>query len=82
MRSDILIPIDPGGPLSLQDQIRQAMVRAITSGDLPAGAKAPSTRGLAVRLGVSRNTVLLAYQGLQAEGYLVSRERSGLFVAP
>jgi GntR family transcriptional regulator/MocR family aminotransferase len=35
---------------------------------------------MATRLSVSRNTVTLAYQALVAEGFLVSRERSGFYV--
>ena len=82
MRPDFLIPLDPDDPLSLQEQIRRGIVRAVASGDLPRGARAPSTRKLAAKLGVARNTVLLAYQQLTAEGFLIGRERSGLFVAP
>src|SRR5690606_32497126 len=67
--------------LSLQGRIRQMLVSAILSGHLPPGAPVPSSRLLADSLGVARNTVLFAYQQLVAEGYLVSRERSGHFVA-
>ena len=31
-------------------------------------------------LGVSRNTVILAYEHLTFDGYLVSRERAGFYV--
>src|SRR5699024_8188924 len=41
----------------------------------------PSSRHLSVQIGVSRNTVALTYDALVAEGYLVSRPRSGIFVA-
>lgn len=41
----------------------------------------PSSRKLAESLGVSRNTVVAAYEQLIDEGYLVSRERSGIFVS-
>lgn len=44
----------------------------IADGTLPAGARAPSTRGLAAELGVSRTTVTAAYEQLAAEGYLVT----------
>lgn len=81
-RPDPAIHIDPGEALSLQDQIRRGLIRAVAAGDLPRGSRAPSTRGLAAKLGVSRNTVLLAYQRLVADGFLIGRERSGLFVAP
>src|SRR3546814_9524356 len=40
----------------------------------------PSCRRLAHSLGVSRNTVVLAYQALTDEGLLISRERIGYFV--
>ena len=36
---------------------------------------------MAKSLGVSRNTVVLAYQGLLDDGYLVARERSGYYVS-
>ncbi len=42
----------------------------------------PSGRELAQQLKVSRNTIVLAYQRLVDEGYLISRERQGYFVNP
>jgi GntR family transcriptional regulator / MocR family aminotransferase len=56
----------------------QAMIR---DGRLGPAAPLPSTRVLAADLRVSRNTVLLAYEQLAAEGYVVSRERSTTAVA-
>lgn len=70
---------DPG--LSLQGRIRQTLVSAILSGHLPPGAPVPSSRQLSDSLNIARNTVVFAYQRLVSEGYLVSRERSGHFVA-
>jgi len=66
--------------MSLQGQIREMLVGAILDGQLPAGVPLPSSREMAEQLGVARNTVVLAYQQLADEGYLVSRERSGHFV--
>lgn len=68
--------------LSLQAQIREVMVGAILDGQLPAGVPLPSSRDMAEQLGVARNTVVLAYQQLTEEGYIVSRQRSGHFVNP
>jgi GntR family transcriptional regulator / MocR family aminotransferase len=68
--------------MSLQNQIRQMIVNAILSGHITPDSALPSSRELADRLNVSRNTVVLAYQQLVEEGYLVSRERSGHFVNP
>jgi GntR family transcriptional regulator/MocR family aminotransferase len=66
--------------MSLQGQIREMLVGAILDGQLPAGVPLPSSREMAEQLGVARNTVVLAYQQLSDEGYLVSRQRSGHFV--
>jgi len=44
-------------------------------------ARLPSSRALAVDLGISRLTVDLAFSKLHAEGYLRSKARSGTFVA-
>ncbi len=41
----------------------------------------PSTRRISTQLGVSRNTVVLVYQSLCDDDYLVAAERSGYFVA-
>lgn len=65
---------------TLQTQVREMMVRAILDGHIPPGAAVPSCRQLAQQLGVARNTVVLAYQRLVDEGYLVARERSGYYV--
>jgi len=66
---------------SLQVQIRQMIVAAIEERRLAANARMPSSRELALALGVARNTVVLAYRQLVDEGFLESRERSGYFVA-
>lgn len=78
----MLIHLDPHSTLSLQRQLRQKLVEVILSGALPPARRLPSSRKLADQLGVSRNTVTLAYQRLLEEGYLVSRERSGIYVNP
>ncbi|WP_405241637.1 MocR-like pyridoxine biosynthesis transcription factor PdxR [Lentisalinibacter salinarum] len=78
---DTLIYLDPDSQLNLQNQIRRKLVDGILSGALPPGHKLPSSRKLAQQLDVARNTVVLAYQQLIAEGYLVSRARSGIFVS-
>jgi GntR family transcriptional regulator/MocR family aminotransferase len=63
---------------------KQALVRDEILGmldELQVGDALPSERRLATDLGVSRNTVVLAYEQLAAEGYLVGRERSAPRVA-
>jgi GntR family transcriptional regulator/MocR family aminotransferase len=56
------------------------MVHSILKGLIPLDAVIPPSRALSEALGVSRNTVSLALQSLVDKGFLVSRERSGLFV--
>lgn len=76
-----LFTLDDDSALSLQQQIRQRLLDAMLAGTLPPGARLPSSRQLAVQLGVARNTVFLAYQQLIADGRVESRERSGLYVS-
>ncbi len=66
---------------ALQSQVRQRLVSAIEAGRLSPGTRLPSTRRLAATLGIARNTVVFAYDRLTDEGFLVSRQRSGAFVA-
>lgn len=74
----MLLRLDCSG--ALYEQVYRAMRGAILTGQLSAGSRVPSTRGLASALGVSRNTVLLAYGQLLAEGYVEGRGGSGTYV--
>ena len=64
----------------LYRQVRVALERGISQGRYDPHAALPSSRALALELGVSRNTIMTAYQELIAEGFVVSRPRSGLYV--
>ncbi|MBB5211432.1 PLP-dependent aminotransferase family protein [Microbulbifer hydrolyticus] len=79
--SEALIVLDPAAEKSLQQQIREKLIQGILSGSIPAGHKMPSSRRMAEQLGVARNTVVLAYQQLVDDGFLVTRERSGFYVS-
>ena len=65
----------------LHRQVREGLRRAILEGRLRPGQRLPSTRILALDLGVSRLPVLSAYEQLLHEGYLVGRTGSGTFVS-
>jgi GntR family transcriptional regulator/MocR family aminotransferase len=69
------------GALPRQRQLIQRLKQAILAGQLPAGGKLPSSRSLAEELEISRNTVLIAYEQLTAEGYVIA-DRQGTRVAP
>lgn len=79
---DALFHVEKGQSATLQGQIREALVTAILGGQLPPLEPIPSTRAMARRLQVSRNTVVLAYEALVEDGFLLSRERSGFYVNP
>src|SRR5262245_59688695 len=70
-----------GGEGPLYRRIYLSLKDAIRAGRLGPQARLPSTRALAGDLGVSRNTVVLAYEQLAAEGYLISRNRAAAAVA-
>ena len=79
---DALYHLERARPATLQAQIREILIEAISAGQLRPGDPVPSTRAMATRLSVSRNTVTLAYQALVSEGFLAARERSGFYVDP
>jgi GntR family transcriptional regulator / MocR family aminotransferase len=61
----------------LEDRLREL----VRDGTLVAGSRMPSSRALAGDLSVSRRLVVDAYAQLLAEGYLVSRQGAGTYVA-
>jgi len=79
--ANLLIRIDPRARGALQQQIYAGLRSAILDGVVQPGTRLPSSRALAVDLGVSRTTSLLALEQLLAEGYLTARRGSGTFVA-
>jgi DNA-binding transcriptional MocR family regulator len=63
------------GPL--YQRLATALRRAIETTELPAHTRLPSERQLARELGVSRNTVVAAYQDLETGGWVERRHGSG-----
>lgn len=70
---------ETGRPVIRQvyDQVRSA----IHAGALKPGGRLPSSRDLALRLGVARASVVAAYDQLLAEGYAEGRTGSGTYVS-
>ncbi|NYH98554.1 PLP-dependent aminotransferase family protein [Cupriavidus plantarum] len=62
--SPLQIHLDRAAKLSLSEQIRSSIARAIESGLLPPGSRLPSWQSLATYLGVARGTVQTAYERL------------------
>ena len=75
-----MFSLDRDSPTPLADQIEQRLHGLIAARQLPPGARLNSIRQLATRLGVSPNTVVVAYDRLVAAGLLDSRGTTGFFV--
>ena len=77
-RLHVFLELDGNG--ALYSQLTRALKQAILRGHLKAGSRLPATRTLAAELGLSRNTVLTAYESLCAEQLAVTTACSGTFV--
>ncbi len=75
-------PVSASGEGPLYSQVVAALRREIGAGRLPAGLMLPSVRALAEGLLVSVITVKRAYEELEREGLLSTRQGLGTFVAP
>jgi GntR family transcriptional regulator/MocR family aminotransferase len=72
--------LDLDGHGKAYEQLARALKRAILDGRVGAGHRLPPTRAIAIELGLSRNTVLTAYELLCAEGLTQARAGSGTYV--
>lgn len=79
---ELTLTLDAKSAKPLQAQVFDQVREIILDGQLKAGMALPPSRLLAERLGVSRNTVITAYERLAAEGYVKARGTAGLFVEP
>src|SRR5262249_60885957 len=77
----ISITIDATAAYPLVDQIVAGISRQIDERCLRPGTKLPSIRKFAATYGVSRFTVVEAYDRLVALGYLEARRGAGFFTA-
>ncbi len=73
--------LDRGQAAPLTAQLSGQLREAVRGGRIGAGDRLPSTRALAIALGVSRTVVTDAYAQLYAEGWLRGRHGSGTYVA-
>jgi DNA-binding transcriptional regulator YhcF (GntR family) len=64
----------------LREQLATQIMLGITSGDLAAGERLPSTRELARRFSIHSNTVSAAYRELARRGWVEFRKGSGVYV--
>ena len=82
-RRDLFLPtivLDRCSFTPLHRQVGDQIARAIRGG-VSTGSRLPSSRLMARLLGVSRNTVLTAYDDLVAAGLISGRRGAGMLVA-
>lgn len=75
------LQLDRSAPTPLQDQLSEQLRHLINTGKLKPNSRIIATRFLAEQIGISRTTVLLAYERLISEGYLETRPAVGTFVS-
>lgn len=75
------LSIDKNSAIPLARQLYESIKSSILCGKIKENDQLPATRILSKELGVSRNTVMFAYEQLLIEGYLESRAGSGTFVS-
>jgi GntR family transcriptional regulator/MocR family aminotransferase len=75
------VTLDASRALPLYVQLAQALADAMRRGALKPGGALPGSRAFAAALGVTRNTVVAAYDELVAEGLAQTRGGAGTFVA-
>lgn len=73
----LLLSLDRDAERPLYEQVYYGIREAILDGTFPSGARLPSTRSLASDLDVSRTTIVLAFDQLRREGYVVGNRGGG-----
>jgi GntR family transcriptional regulator/MocR family aminotransferase len=86
MVSPVVLPFDPSGihldrRQGLSRQLYQALRTRVLEGKLSRGTRMPASRDLAKALGISRNSVVRAYDQLYAEGFIEGRVGDGTYIA-
>jgi len=76
----LLRPVSP--PRNLTREIAERLAEEITAGKLSPGARLPTEQEMVAAMGVSRTVIREAVAALRADGLVVTRQGSGVFVAP
>lgn len=76
------IVLSNSSPMPIYEQIKEQVKEQILAGELPENEMLPSLRQLAKDLKISVLTTTRAYNELEQEGYITSRQGKGFFVMP
>lgn len=74
------IQLDKTSAVPLYEQLRKALLEAITSGKLSAGTKLPTEEELCAQFGISRPVARQAYNMLIEDGFVERMRGRGTFV--
>lgn len=74
--------ISNSSPVPIYEQIKNAIIEQIMTNELEENAPLPSIRSLAQDIKISVMTIKKAYDELERDGYIVSVQGKGTFVAP
>lgn len=75
-----IIHLDKTTKTSLYIQLSNELIQKISSGLISTGTRLPGGRKLGELLGISRKTVILAYEELEAQGWIEIKPAKGAFV--
>lgn len=74
--------ISNSSSVPIYQQIKKCIIEQIMNGDLKEDEAIPSIRNLAQDIKISVMTIKKAYDELEQEGYIISRQGNGSYVAP
>lgn len=74
--------ISNSSSVPIYQQIKNCIIDQIMNGDLSEDDPIPSIRSLAQDIKISVMTIKKAYDELEQEGYIISRQGKGSYVAP
>lgn len=74
--------ISNSSSVPIYEQIKNSIIDQIINDELKEDEAIPSIRNLAADIKISVMTIKKAYDELEAEGYIISRQGKGTFVAP
>ena len=74
--------ISNSSSIPIYEQIKNAIIEQIMNDELREDEPIPSIRNLAQDIKISVMTIKKAYDELEQEGYIISRQGKGTFVAP
>ena len=80
-RKNIQMTINTESGIPIWLQLRNRIIFLITSGYFATSDRLPTVREAAVDLGINYNTVSKVYQGLERDGYIVTRRGKGAFAS-